>query len=147
MRNSHRPITRRCTLAAVLTASLAMLGCGGKKVGPTLFTVSGKVTFDGKPVPVGFVTFEPDTSQQNAGPGCGAAIKNGYYETETNKGVTGGPYRITVTGSDGIATILDGEDAPQGASLFPPYKTKFDLPKADTTWDIEVPVAATAASN
>ena len=144
MRNNNSPIIRRCTLAAALMASLTVLGCGGAKDSPTLFTVSGNVTFNGKPVPVGFVVFEPDTSQQNSGPGCGAAIKNGYYETDKNKGITGGPYRITVAGSDGIATILDGEDAPHGASLFPPYKTQFDFPKEDTTWNIEVPVASPA---
>ena len=57
MRNSHSPITRRCTLAAALMASLTVLGCGGAKKSPALFAVSGNVTFNGKPVPAGFVSF------------------------------------------------------------------------------------------
>ena len=132
--------------AAAFLTSLTVLGCGDAKDAKTRYTVSGKVTFGGKPVSAGFVIFEPDASLKNAGPGCGASIKDGYYETEKNKGIVGGPYLITVAGSDGIPTTIDGEDAPQGASIFPVYKTQFDFPKSDTTWNIEVPVASAAKS-
>ena len=144
MRNNNSPITRRCRLAVVLMASLSVLGCGGAKDSPTLFTVSGNVTFNGKPVPAGFVSFEPDAAKGNSGPGCRASIKNGYYETAKDRGVTGGSYLITVGGSDGVPTIIEGEEAPYGTSLFPAYKTQFDFPKEDTTWDIEVPTTAAA---
>jgi hypothetical protein len=140
----HSQTIRRCLMIVPFGALLAVLGCGGAKYSPTLFTVSGNVTFHGKPVPTGFVSFEPNAAQGNSGPGCGATIKNGYYETDTNKGITGGPYLVTVNGADGIPTTIDGEDAPQGASLFPPYNTKVDFPMEDTTWDIEVPVTAAA---
>ena len=132
---------RRCLMIVPFGALLTVLGCGGAKDSPTLFTVSGNVTFNRKPVPTGFVSFEPNAAQGNSGPGCGATIKNGYYESAKNKGITGGPYLVTVNGSDGIATVVDGEDAPQGKSLFPPYKTQFDFPKEDTTWDVEVPAS------
>ena len=134
-------------LIGAFVALLTALGCGATKDARTLFAVSGNVTFGGKPVPAGFVTFEPNTSQKNVGPGCGASIKNGYYETEKNKGITGGPYFVTVSGSDGIPTTIDDEDAPQGASLFPPYKTQFDFPKEDTRWNIDVPATAAANAN
>jgi hypothetical protein len=147
MRISHSPIARRCTLAAALMASLSVLGCGGGKDNPTLFTVSGNVAFNGKPVLAGFVSFEPNAAKGNSGPGCRAPIKNGYYETPKNRGVTGGAYLITVGGTDGVPTIIEGEEAPYGTSIFPPYKTQFDFPKEDTTWNIEVPVASPANSN
>jgi hypothetical protein len=133
-------------LAVAFTAIFPVVGCGGSNDTHKLYAVSGNVTFGGKPVPVGFVTFEPNSLQGNAGPGCGASIQDGYYKTDKNKGIAGGSYLVTVNGSDGIATTIDGEDAPQGASLFPPYKTQFDFPKSDTAWDIEVPAGSTASS-
>lgn len=69
---------------------LAALGCGGGAE-PTRYVVSGSVTYGGQPVPKGFVTFEPDDSQGNSGPGGGAPIENGRYRTTSEAGVVGGP--------------------------------------------------------
>jgi hypothetical protein len=43
-----------------------VFGCGPD--GPSRYSISGSVTFQGKPVPVGFIKFEPDTAKSNAGP-------------------------------------------------------------------------------
>jgi hypothetical protein len=58
-----RSATARCL---VLSASAAMLiGCGGDPSKPKLGRVSGKVTYNGQPVPKGVVSFVP-----SGGPGA-----------------------------------------------------------------------------
>ncbi len=100
------------------------------------------VTFAGKPVPVGTISFEPDSSQGNRGPGSVAQIKDGKYSTG-GKGPTGGPHIVRITGSDGVPSTIDGRPdgmfLPEGKALFAPYETKVDLPKGATTKDFEVP--------
>jgi len=119
-------------LAAIATAML-FTGCGS---GNTNYPVSGVVTYDGKPVPVGEIVFEPDASKGNSGAGSVAAIKDGAYSTASGKGVTGGPYIIRVTGFDGVVVNVE---ASTGSVLFPPYEEKVDLPKEGGVRNIEVP--------
>lgn len=129
---------RHCSLAAVL-AVLFLVGCGGSSDGPTRYRVRGSVTFNGKPVPKGFVTLEPNSDQGNSGPGGGAEIKNGQYDTGRDAGVVGGSYKVRVVGTDGMATTMSGEELPDGTPLFAPYEFVFEFPQDATTKDIEVP--------
>jgi hypothetical protein len=85
------------------------------------------VTYDGKPVPQGTVFFVPDAAQDNHGPGAKATIKDGAYQTE-RRAVVGGPYVISVVGSDAT-----------GKSLFTGHTEKVDLPKGSATQDIKIP--------
>jgi hypothetical protein len=126
----------------VILAGL-LAGCGGSD-GPTRYDVSGSVSYDGKPVPKGFITFIPDTDQGNTGPGGGAVIENGHYETESGKGVVGGPHIIRITGYDGKPTQMSGEDMPDGQPIFQTYQTTFDFPKEDTEKDFTVPAGPPA---
>jgi hypothetical protein len=114
-------------------------GCGAD--GPSRYSISGSVTFQGKPVPVGFIKFEPDTSKGNAGPGAGAPIKDGRYTVPSDKGVVGGHYRAIVDGFDGVPAIIDGEKSQDGKLSFSSRPVQMELPQKDTTWDIEVPVS------
>lgn len=134
--------TRYAAYLAVAILTMSANGCGGKGDGPQRYHVSGKVTFRGKPVPKGFITFRPDNSKQNTGPGSGAAIENGEYTLENGKGVVGGPYIVEITGSDGVPFEEEGEKVPDGKELFPKYTTSFSFPKEDTTKDFEVPDTA-----
>ena len=70
----------------LLTLSLPLLlvGCGSQA------GVSGTVTYDGKEVEDGFISFLPEGD----GPSAGTPVKNGRYET---KGLVPGRYRVTVT--------------------------------------------------
>ncbi len=125
-----------CLTTFYLSAALLPLllaGCGG---GPVNYQVSGTVTYDGKPVPVGEVVFEPDTSKGNNGPGSVADIKDGKYTTTSGKGVVGGAYIIRVTGFDGVMT---NPEASYGAVLFPQYEERVDLPEGTTEKNIVVP--------
>jgi hypothetical protein len=112
-------------------------GCGPD--GPSRYSISGSVTFQGKPVPVGFIKFEPDTTKGNAGPGTGAPIKDGNYNVPSAKGILGGHYRVIVDGFDGIPAVVDGEKSPDGKLLFSNQQVPAELPQQDTTWNIELP--------
>lgn len=125
-------------LGLVLMTMLLTGGCGSSD-GPPRYEVWGTVTYDGKPVPKGFITFMPDTSQGNEGPGGGAEIKNGQYRTAEGKGVVGGPHIVKVVGLDGIPISMEGEELPDGQSLFIPYQVTIDFPKEKHEHNFEIP--------
>jgi hypothetical protein len=126
----------------ILIAALAMCmigGCGSSPEGPPRFQISGRVTFDGKPVPKGFISFEPDTQAGNKGPGGGAPILNGQYKTERERGVVGGPHLVRIVGYGGVSETVEGEQLADGKPLFETFETKFDFPKQHGTADFQVP--------
>ncbi len=114
-------------------------GCGGGDDGPPRYQLSGNATFAGKPIPKGFITFSPDASKGNSGPGSGAAIENGRYVTEEGKGVVGGPHVVKIVGTDGVPATESGEELPDGKSLFKPFEASADLPKENGEKDFDVP--------
>lgn len=119
----------------VCAFSLLVMGCGQRA--PTLYHVSGTVTFGGKPVPAGSIVFEPDTSKGNQGPAGFASIKDGKYDTrDAGRGTVGGPHVVRITGLDGVPA----EELPQGTPLFPEYTTEIDMPKKNATQDFDVPI-------
>jgi hypothetical protein len=121
---------------------VAMLsGCGPD--GPSRYSISGSVKFHGKPVPVGFIKFEPDTTKGNAGPGSGAPIKDGSYNVPSAKGILGGHYLVTVDGFDGVPAVVDGEKSADGRLLFSNLQVRTELPRKDTEWNLALPSPAT----
>lgn len=126
-----------CSSLFLLTVFVA--GCGERP--PTLYHVSGSVTFNGKPVPAGSVLFEPDTTKGNTGPAGFAKIKDGKYDTrDGGRGTIGGPHIVRITGLDGIPA----EELPEGTPLFPEYTKAIDLPKQNSTQDFDVPATGPA---
>jgi len=142
--NSTLPL-RRCAFrllgaAVLLTGCLPLAGCGDRS---GRFNVSGKVTFDGKPIPAGRIYFDPDGSKGNRGLQGSAEIKDGQYDTaRSRKGTTGGPVIVRIEGADGVRT---DDDHPNGKPLFPTYETTAELPKEPTTKDFDVPASAAKA--
>jgi len=125
-----------CGLATA--ACLGLTGCG-ESDGPRN-NVSGKVTFAGKPVPIGRIYFDPDLKKKNNGLQGYAEIKDGVYDTSrTSRGTTGGAVIVRIEAFDGVPA--DGE-SPNGRPLFPHYQTAVDLPKGKTTMDFDVPASA-----
>jgi hypothetical protein len=122
---------------ALVGCVLAATGCGD--AGPRRYQVSGTVTYRDQPVPRGFITFEPDDSRGNQGPGGGSPIVNGKYATAEGKGISGGPYRVKIVGSDGVPFTENGEQILEGSPLFPPYETTVDFPNESTEKDFIVP--------
>jgi hypothetical protein len=122
----------------ILGAILALVlgGCGSG--GPALYELSGIVIYDGKPVPKGLVMLTPDTSKGNKGPDCRVAIVDGRYRTEEDKGFVGGPHVVRIVGYDGVPTRWQGEDLPDGKSLFSPYQAKVDFPQQDGEFNFAI---------
>ena len=125
----------------VLLASLLLAGCD--EAGPARFDVSGTVTYDGKPLPAGRISFEPDASQDNTGPVGFATIKDGRYQTEPGQGSGTGAYKAVIFGYDGIPDAVEPDESPMGKPLFAPYTTDVDLSEGSPTQDFDVPLGGT----
>ena len=88
---------------AVLAASviLVITSCGGTDDGlGRRFPVSGKVTYNGKPLEKGAISFVPDDPK---GVGASGAIENGSYALSTggnNDGARAGKYKVTITAKE-----------------------------------------------
>lgn len=123
---------------AVLVVS-ALASCSPTPEGPTRYVVRGQVTYDGKPVPAGFITLSPSAERGNSGPGGGAPIVNGRFTTPRDKGVVGGAYEVRITGFDGKPTTMEGEELPDGNPLFAPFTTTVDFAREDSVMNFDVP--------
>jgi len=135
---------KRALLAACcLLFCLIISGCGGGQAtdGPARYQLEGTVIYQGKPVPKGEITFRPDSTAGNKGPGGFASIEQGKFIVAADKGVVGGAYIFTITGFDGIPISGDavGEPNPNGKTLFASSELKQELPKADSTIELNVP--------
>jgi hypothetical protein len=115
---------------------VVVLGCGDNGGN---YEISGTVTWDGKPIPKGFITFIPDKDKGNSGPGGGAEIVDGKYRTAKGKGIIGGPYIVKIVGYDGIPYKEGGEEVTTGKALFHEYEIAVEFPKESTTKDFTVP--------
>jgi hypothetical protein len=114
---------------------LVLCGCGGTKP-PPVYHLSGTVTFNGQPVPVGTINFDPAPGSSVI-PGY-AVIQQGKYDTRTGGvGHGGGKIIIRINGFDGIAQ--EGEMS-QGTPLFPETTTTSELPAKDDTRNFELPL-------
>ena len=80
---------------AVAAVALTPLACG--RSGPEMARVSGKVTYQGKPVPKGTVSFvSTDPGRRNA---TGQLDQSGYYRLQTEEpddGAELGDYQVTL---------------------------------------------------
>jgi hypothetical protein len=133
-------------IALLALACVVFCGCGDS--GPKRYRISGTVTHEGKPVPVGTVMFEPDSSKGNKGAAGATAIKDGKFDSEADGvGFIGGPHRITVQAFDGV--VVNEEFAPHGTPLDDGdlYVESFDLPEGDATLDIELTERSSSSSN
>lgn len=118
-------------LAAIVVISAA--GCG--KEGPERYRLSGAITWEGKPVPSGMVTFEP--ASKGIGGGF-APIVNGTYDTDlTGRGHLGGEHTVSIAGFAGTADPNDPDSA--AVSMFKPVTFTSDLPKESSTMDLLLP--------
>ena len=81
---------QRLTFAILL---VALTGCSS---GPKPMRVWGNVTFEGKPLPEGTITFTPIAP--HTGPSTGGSITEGRYEVPEKVGpLSGGQYRVEIT--------------------------------------------------
>lgn len=131
------------TLCLLPLCLVLVTGCsGGASDAPTTYTVSGKVTLDGKPLPKGDIVFEavdPTTSNSYAG-----RIENGSYRFES----TPGPKRVKISSIQDVPGEFEelnpGERNPVRREVLPPtYHEKTTLEATVTadgpnTFDFEL---------
>jgi hypothetical protein len=142
MRGTPGLVRRRGTLlsspVAVLMLLASVVGCGGS-TGIERYDLSGEVSFQGQPVPKGYITFAPDKKAGNQGPGANATIIDGRYETLPGQGTVGGPHVVRIVGNDGVPYEAEpGMTVPVGKPLFPPHEMRVDLPREAATQDFAV---------
>ncbi len=113
------------------------MGCSSEE---RRYHISGNVTFKGKPIPEGYITFEPGNSQGSSGGPGRTKIINGKYDTRNadSVGTLGGPHLIRIDGFDSKTTKGGSGEVPTPNMLFSGFTTKENLPKENTTKDFDV---------
>ena len=110
------------------------VGCSSK---PEMAHVSGKVTFQGKPVPAGWISFTPESGKGSVRM---CYIKDGVYDSskEPDPGIHPGKNMVKIAG-------FDGNKMPywvQGKQIFNMVDETFDVPAGSTTKDWGIPESA-----
>ncbi len=90
--------SRTLFIGILRTVCLVAPSCGNP--GGARYHVTGKVTFDGKPIPIGKIYFHSNVPRGNAGPPAFAEIQEGVYDTRTGgSGVREGQSSLPSKGS------------------------------------------------
>ena len=128
--------TRPALVTPLLLLACALVaGCGSKGA-----SVSGTVTFDGKPVPFGKIYFNPDKSKGNSGAPGYADIRDGSFDTSSRGGQACSPGAVKVR-IEGFEEIPPKGEVTAKA-LFPAYETTLDLPAGSSSHKFDVPASA-----
>ncbi len=123
-------------LCGLLLACL-VAGCGSSDSG--VHHLSGKVTFNGQPVPKGRILFLPNATLGGSGQGCFAEINDGVYDTRASGAPTPeGATTVRIEGFDGKTSASNSVGKP----LFLGYEVKLESLRAGVTQDFDVPAAA-----
>lgn len=135
---SHRGTraARRLVVAMLSSIPLGLSGCGDQ--GPPGVELWGSITWKGKPIPTGYVVFNPDVKQGNSGHQGIAEIKNGHYDTRSPGGrrVALGRQVVSIAGFDSPPALCD---EPRGHRLFLPYEQTIEPPTESGELDLVVP--------
>ncbi|MDG3006463.1 hypothetical protein [Paludisphaera mucosa] len=97
--SNRRPWTRTKGLAAAVAVGLLAAGCGDDGLAQR-YKVTGTVTYQGKPVSSGSISFYPAGGGTSDQRGATGVIKDGYYALSTQgdeDGAFPGDYLVAVT--------------------------------------------------
>lgn len=120
---------------ACFSVLITLVGCSGS--GIEKLDIAGEVTHGGQPVPLGWITFQPDQSNGNSGPIGYAKINQGRFQTIDDRGAVLGAHRVTVYGYTGDNP--EPEYRPYGDPMFRPYQTALEISEEKDDLVIEVP--------
>jgi hypothetical protein len=124
---------KRLLFVILCSLFLPLSGCSEKLQG-----FGGNVTYGGKPLEQGSITFTPDAEHGNLmGASNVAAVKDGRYELPVNQGISGGWYRVSVESTEHV----DGAEGGSEKHLIPPYSFSHEFKPDEKTFDIEIPAA------
>ena len=124
----------------MLLVAFVASGCGPRD----RYALSGSVTFDGKPIPAGTITFMPFGAGKPGRTAGFCEIKAGKYATKTGRNPGSGPHRVMISGCDGVpyqSTLGElVQNHPMGKPLFPTHLVEIDVPeKNGTVFYFDVP--------
>jgi hypothetical protein len=101
---------RRClTVLPVVILAITTLGCGDGRV-----PVKGVVTFDGKPIEDGVITFEP---ADGCGPATGGQIIHGKYQLVGKAGMLPGKKTVRIAAARKTGRKIPVQFAPSGTMI------------------------------
>ena len=128
------------TACVFLLAAIVSTGCGPRD----RYALSGSVTFDGKPIAAGTITFVPFGAGKTGRTAGFCEIKAGKYATQKGRNPGSGPHRVMISGCDGapyqsqMGEIV--QNYPMGKPLFPSHLVEIDVPeKNGSVFDFVVP--------
>lgn len=126
-----------------LLAGLGLLvGCGQgdelQRVG-----ISGKISYQGQPIPEGVIVFVP--IEGTRGPGASAIIKDGVYNVTAGGGAPVGKYRVEIQAIRAVASAGSKPNRPGPLQDMPP-KESYLPAKYNRDSTLEVVIDGTAAS-
>ena len=125
----------RASRAVLCVVLVALVGCGN----PTLYPVTGTVTFKGKPLENCKVIFYPDVDVVNPdkhGFGFGVTDKNGHFEIQHpqgEKGIRAGRYKVAFVcwvDSKGKAVPFDAKPSEYPGGLKNLPGDKYEAPSS-----------------
>lgn len=95
----------------------ALGGCGGSGDELPRVAVSGSVTLDDKPLPNGYVQFQPTGPD---GVAAGGTITDGKYTIAREQGPVAGDYKVLISSAAPSEAASDEPPPPPGAPTPPP---------------------------
>jgi hypothetical protein len=132
----------RVIVGVVAIALLAVVsGCGSD--GPRREIVTGRVTYQGTPVPRGKVIFEP--AHGSSGPLGTATIVDGSFQTERGRGPAAGPLLVRVefwlksSNPPVPAPPMPDTGSRKSDTWHTAYRTSVDIPLGGGECTIDIP--------
>ncbi len=104
-------IRRSVRIGAWLAAAVCLGALPGCDTGPEMIPISGTVTFQGKPIPLGKITLR--AIEGTRAPACGGTIQDGKYVIDTRGGVPPGTYLVII---EAVAKVGQAQVEVPGAS-------------------------------
>lgn len=136
-RSSGGPCRGAASLTVAVAAMTAAMTTGCGQEGPVRHRVHGMVSYEGRPVPLGRIVFDPDVLEGNRGPQGFAVIENGAFDTavKQGRGTSGGPMLVTI---DAYEPAAHGQPV---KPLLTNHQERHTLPASDTELTIDVKAA------
>ncbi|WP_437201938.1 hypothetical protein [Planctomicrobium sp. SH664] len=101
--------------------------------------ISGTVTYDGQPVQLGTIIFEPTADAGMTARASYMAVNNGVFVSGPN-GPTSGEFLVRVSGFDKSKMKNPNDEEEDVPPLFPEYTMTVQVPVTGNKLDIVVPV-------
>jgi hypothetical protein len=130
------PHARLAAAAIICGCNLLLSGCSDNR--PPGIDLQGTVTWQGRPVPSGFVVFSPDPTKGGSGHQGMAPIQDGRYDTRFKGGrrVAFGPQIVNISGFD-PPDVASGRK--RGVRLFLPTDVPVEVSQNSSELNLVVP--------